>query len=275
MKYCGRYSNKIDMKVFDEISILYDRQDEQLLDFLEKYKDHHIILTIQSIHIDDFIKYQEWKKLNYIQEKFPDYNFSVCFKESCRFEEAPDSLQQAIKELKVPFFTGDVVTNFDQLHYLLDLGVSQVYLGEDICFDLRRVKHVCDGYYVKLRAFPNVAQSCIKATPPLKKFFIRPEDVEEYGEIIDVLEFWGPLNRQEILHRIYSRGVWFGDLKEIILDLNLSFDSRRIMPGFAQARKVCERKCMKGRRCDICENIYSISEKLEDKGLIIKHKKNY
>lgn len=273
MKYCAQYSNKINMTDFDEISIIYNNEDEQLIDFLQKHYNQSIILIVKDI--EKFAQIHGYKMLNAIKEKYPNLGFSVCFKAIGKFEEAPDTMVQVINKLQIPFFTGDVVTNFDQLHYLLELGVSEIYLAEDICFDLRRVKQVCDHYNVKLRAFPNVAQSSVKATPPLKKFFIRPEDVKEYSDIIDTLEFWGPADRQEILLKIYKKEYWYGDLNPLILDLNLSLDSRRILPGFAKARKTCERKCMKGRHCTVCDNIYNISKQLEDQQLIIQKKKEY
>lgn len=270
MKYCCQYSNKIQLSIFDEISIIYNRQDEQLIAFLQEHKNQRIILIIKDI--EDFLQAQEWKKLDAIKEKYQDFNFTVCFGALQSFSEASDALHQCISNLSLPFFTGYIATNFDQLHYLLNLGVSDVYIAEDICFNLQKVKQVCSTFNIQTRAFPNVAQSGVKATPPLKKFFIRPEDVEEYSDVIDVLEFWGPTGRQEILHKIYTKGVWFGDLEPLILDFNLSFDSRRIVPGFAQARKVCDRKCMKGHSCTICDSVYNISKQLEEKNLIIKNK---
>lgn len=271
MKYCGQYSNKIDMTIFDEISILYDKQDRQLISFLQKHLNQRVILIITDI--EDFLQTEEWIKLNAIYEKYPDFNFTICFKEISKFQEVSNSLLQCIKELKMPFFIGCVATNFDQLQYLCGLGVSDVYLGEDICFDLRRARAVCDRYKVQIRAFPNVGQCSVKSGPALKKFFIRPEDIEEYSDYIDTLEFWGPLDRQGILLQIYKKGVWNGDLKDLILDFDLSFDSRTIMPDFAYIRKNCGRKCMKGERCSICDTVYRISQKLADKNIIFKQKK--
>lgn len=272
MKYCGRFSNKIKMSVFDEISILYDRQDRQLITYLQEHTNQRTILIVKDLI--DFEQAEEWKKLNAIQEKYPEFNFAVCFGEPKKFEEAPDALQHCIGNLQIPFFTGDVVVNFDQLHYLCGLGVCDVYLGEDICFDLKRAKTICERTNTQIRAFPNVGQCSVKSGPALKKFFIRPEDVEEYSDCIDTLEFWGPLDRQVTLHKIYTKGEWFGDLKELFLDFNLSFDSRCIMPGFAYARKTCGRKCMRGDHCTICDSVYSISKKLGEKHIILKKKKN-
>ena len=266
MKYCGQYSNKIDMTIFDEISILYDKQDRQLIPFLQEHLNQRIVLIIKDV--EDFLQAEEWIKLNAIYEKYS--NFAICFKEISAFCEAPEALQQCIKELKAPFFTGYIATNFEQLNYLCNFGVSDVYLSEDICFDLKRARAICNQYKVQIRAFPNIAQSNVRSSPALKKFFIRPEDVEEYSDCIDVLEFWGLLDRQAILHRIYNKGQWFGELKDLILDFDLSFDSRCIIPGFAHSRKSCGRQCIKGGSCSICDTVYRISEKLSDKNLIIK-----
>jgi hypothetical protein len=154
-------------------------------------------------------------------------------------------------------------------------GVTEVYVGEDICFDLVRAKAVASSYGVQLRTFPNVAQCSVKQTPPLQKFFIRPEDVEEYSDCIDTIEFWGPQDRQNILLKIYKKGFWYGDLNELLLDLPLSFDSRRIIPGFARIRKSCDRKCMKGEHCNVCDHALSISKKLENNNFVLTAKKKH
>lgn len=274
MRYCGKYSNKISMDNFDEISIYYDRQDQELLFFLQEHCDKKINLVIQHENIFKFYEEQEWEKINAIHEKYPEYSIAICFYDSCKFHVLEDYILECMKNLTVPYFTGNLATNFDQLHYLLNLGVSEVYLGEEICFDLTRAKKICSRTGVTIRAFPNVGQSSVRTSPALKKFFIRPEDIAEYEDVITTLEFWGPLDRQEILHKIYSKGKWFGDLQDLILDFDLSFDSRRIVPGFAQMRKNCERKCMKGGQCTACDRILNISKLLEDKNLIIKQKKN-
>jgi len=272
MKYCALFSNKINLNAFDEIAILYDRQDKELVPFMQKYSNKKIILRITNLQ--DFYEAKEWKKLNAIHQKYPELGFTVCFKEVGYFTVMSEMMVECIQSLEIPYFTGDTVVNFDQLHYLVEQGVSEVYLAEDICFDLKRAKKVCDNYGVQIRAFPNVAQGSIQSGPALKKFFIRPEDVVEYEDCISTLEFWGPTNRQEILYRIYKKGVWLGDLNQIILDFDLSFDSSRIVPGFAQLRKSCGRKCMKGEHCSICDRVLNISEKLKQKNLVIKKKKN-
>lgn len=272
MKYCARYSNKINLSIFDEVSIRYEGQKEDLIIFLQEHQNQKITLIIHNIA--QFYIMKTWEVINTIHETYPDLEFKLCFKQAGNFELIDDALQECINNITVPYYMGSVAVNFDQLNYLCEHGVSEVYLAEDICFDLKRAKRVCERYGVKIRAFPNVAQSCIRTGPAHKKFFIRPEDIESYSDVIDTVEFWGELDRQEIFCRIYKNGRWFGELKEIITDLDIEFDSRCIVPIYAELRKSCGRKCMKGEKCTACDSILNISRKLGDMNLIIKQQKD-
>jgi hypothetical protein len=245
-------------------------QEIQLLPFLEEHVAQDVTLLISDI--DKFCADEAWQGLNTYYSKFK--NLSLCFYPAQSFKIIPAPLADALPHLEMPFYFGFYVSNFDQLHYVLNLGAKQVYLVEDICFDLERAKRLCVRHEAKIRAIPNVAQASVATTPTIKKFFIRPEDVKEYADVIDTLEFWGPADRQEILLRIYKSGKWFGDLKALMLDFDIEFDSRTIMPGFAQIRKTCERKCMKGEHCHICDKVYDISGKMKENHIILTPKKN-
>lgn len=275
MKYCLQYANSSKLKnVAPEISILYDRQDTALLDFIKEHIHQRIILIIDKI--EEFILGQEWQKLNAVHDAIPEAQLAVCFYQHKRVSTVDDKVAEIISKLNIPFFTGDLITTWDQLHYFLNLGVSDVYLAEDICFKLDAAKALCSSYGVQVRIFPNVAQSSIKSSPALKKFFIRPEDLSVYEPYVDIVEFWGPLERQDIYHHIYFNSrQWFGDLNEIIFDLNTPLDSRRIVPIFAPMRVKCDKKCMKNGKCRICDRIESLSHTLADKELIIKTKKQH
>lgn len=267
MKYSVNYSNKIKLDDFDEIIIRYEEQDRELITFLQDHQAQEVVLCVREV--DKFIADEHWRLINAIYETYK--NFSVCLYPARRFTEFSAEELRAIAELKMPWFTGSLVTTFDQLNYLLSIGASQVYLTEDICFDLVRAKRVCSANHALIRIFPNIAQASIQTTPSLKKFFLRPEDVEEYSDCIDIIEFWGPLDRQVILRRIYNKGHWYGDLNDLILDLHLSLDSRRLLNQFGEARKTCGRKCLKGSSCAICDKMEALSHKFEEKHILVKH----
>ena len=272
MKYSVNYSNKLkSLDGFDEIIIRYEQQEEALPQFLEAHLEQDIVLSIDNVK--DFCYYQRWGYLNALYEKYN--NFCIRFYQTRDFSEIDAELKAVIESLEVPYFFGMLASNFDELHYLLSLGAKQAYLVEDICFDLLRAKQVCSSYGVTIRAFPNVAQACVRSTPALKKFFIRPSDVPAYEEYIDILEFWGSEDRQEVLLQIYKRGNWMGDLSVVILDLNYKIESQYIIPQFATMRIHCERSCMKGGTCSCCERILSIGEKLKSKGIMLTTKKQH
>ena len=276
MKYCYRFSNKIreELAQADEIKIFYaPGQGQELIPFIEKYSDKVISLNVRDPR--DFFIQQEEKVLRAIVEKYADVKIVVCFGINSVARELDAELKENILKLApIPFYFDTVICDWETLHYYLELGVQQICIAEQLGFELPAVKKICDAYKVGIRAFPNVAQGRISTTDGLKKFFIRPEDIDIYAEYIDTFEFWGPDDRQATYRKIYEKREWYGDLSEIIFGLKISLDSRTIIPVWASTRTDCGRKCLQGKRCSICERISRISDLLIEKNLIIKTKKN-
>lgn len=272
MKYCCQYSTNTKIKSFQEVLIPYGSQDRELLGFLKKHsKQMRVVLVVESPHALYVTK--GWELLNAIRSEHKDYQFAVCFGAAGRFSAVDEELKTCMSNLiDIPYFLGYTIVNFEQLHYILQFGVSDVYLAEGICFDLRRAKSLCKKHGVAIRAFANIAQSEVHDSAPLLKFFVRPEDVPALEQYIDVLEFWGGPDRQDVLLRIYSRGIWFGDLHDLILDFNLSLDSRRVAPDFAPFRANCGRECLTGTPCTFCASVLNVANRLEQEGLFIRQK---
>ena len=270
MNYCLRYTNssKTMIKEAEEISIIYDKNDTALPAFIEKHADKRINLIIEHPEesLDDF----EIKKLNAIAEKYSDTAIHICLYELRKCAPVADELFALMGNSTLPWFTGNMITTWDALHYFISLGVSDVYIAEVLGFEITLVADVCHKANVKVRAIPNVAQSSINQTPDLKKFFIRPEDMELYSKYIDTVEFWGELRQQDVFYKIYKGGKWYGNLKEIIFSFNEDLDSHRVLPVFGKARLGCDKRCLKGFNCSICESIKSIQEQMKEQNLIIK-----
>lgn len=268
MKYSFRYCNSIKqhLKAADEITIIYDRQDTALLDFLAEYNGQRIILVVEKVK--DFEIHQEWKKLDAIHEKYPEYDIQVCFGQEAPIEE----VAAITANLSLPWFSTKPLVTWDQLHYYLGLGVAQVYIAEDLGFELEKVAALCRKYNAEIRVFPNVGQASIKQAPALTKFFIRPEDVDAYEPYIDTFEFWCEDAQQFIYRKIYENRLWYGELREIIKDFNSDIDSKRMMPLFGATRVNCGKRCLKGGHCNICGKIYDISKALEQSNMIITKK---
>jgi hypothetical protein len=85
------------------------------------------------------------------------------------------------------------------------------------------------------------------------------------------MEFFGKPEQIATYYEIYAKEqLWYGKLNEIIIGLDSDIDSRYLHFSFADRRINCEKRCMKGRPCRICDVIQELSETLEDHNLIIE-----
>lgn len=276
MTYCFNFyrkSRNINKEEIGEINIVYDKQDTALITFLQTYSTKRINLIIRDI--DFFIERKEYNKLNAIKSALPESNFTVCFGELNGGGEALKRAIGAFKYLEgIPYYTGSVATNWDTLHYLLLQGVCDIYIGEQLGFELDKVSEQCKKHNIRIRSFANIAQNAVADTDAYLKFFIRPNDIDLYSNYIDTIEFWGPDDRQDILFEIYSKGTWIGDLNEIILGFKEPINNQCIAPLFGSMRINCGKKCLKGSHCRMCYTIANLANTMKDKNLVFKQQKN-
>lgn len=182
---------------------------------------------------------------------------------------------EAIEELKnagIPYFFTEGIGTWDNLLGAIKLGVSDVRICNELAFSIDRVSKICKENNVLIRVYPNVAQtsSSFKNGEPVTKFFIRPEDLDLYEEIVDVIEFYGAVDRQQTLYSIYTNRKWLGNLNDLILDLNKDINNTTVYPGFGKYRMSCDKRCSYGK-CNLCYRIYELSEGLNT-ALIEKEK---
>lgn len=271
MKFCLSYvrgSGLLDTA--DEISIWYQPgRATELIDFIQKHQNQRIILKIgyqDNSNSSWFSTNKEYELINAIKEKYTGANIAVeFFTKDSEFN---------LKNLIVPYFFSTPISTFDQLHYYIDKGVSDVILESDICFSLKCAKTICSNHGVKIRIDPRRASSSAPSYDPLTHFFIRPEDLSALDNYIDVI-FFDTIN-QDIYYNIYFKDKeWFGDLQDLIEGLNFSVDNRCIIPSFGTIRATCSKKCKSTGKCNICPQIYSISKKLANNDLIIRRKKDH
>lgn len=266
MKYCLVLTDIPAIEKADEIMLEYNRKNLKIIDYIKEHSNQRIILNI--FNLDEALQYKEIEKLNaiYVENKL---NFSI------KLPSYNEKIKDLLSSLQVPFFFDWIVTDWDELLGYIQLGVSDVYIGNNLGFELDKVAEVAHQNNVQIRVFPNVAQSSWKETSGLKKFFIRPEDVTFYSDYVDVFEFWGTdLKKQEIFYKIYSKQEWFGSLNEIIYELNEELDSRYIIPRFAEKRVRCKKECLKGGKCQICDRIKELSHTLEEAHIIVDYNNN-
>ena len=154
----------------------------------------------------------------------------------------------------IPFYYKYPITSFFELEGLKNLGVCYILVGTPLLFNLKAVAN----YNIPLRAIPNLAyEPYIIHKNGIVGGWIRPEDIEAYGQYISVFEFYAPraLDKEAAMYRVYAEnGSWPGNLNLLIDNLNFDFDNRLLYDadGFAKRRMSCEQKCLKGRNCHYC-----------------------
>ena len=268
MKYCINYSNKSHIidKV-DEILIRYDKNKilELFTQFIPAHLNQRVIVQlIEEDNIDTIVN--NLKKIISIYNENKDIKFDI---------QLPFYNQKFIEELKdtnLKYFFKAAANSWDKFTGLISQNVSDIYITDELAFELDKVAEIAHKNNIKVRIYPNVAQSRWDKLSDILKFFIRPEDIEIYEPYIDVCEFYGDKAQQiDTYYKIYQEDKkWFGDLQEIIIGLDSKIDSRYIIPRFAEKRIKCGKDCLKGGKCEMCKRILDLSEQLENAHLIVQ-----
>lgn len=267
MKYCVDYNrNSKILNEVDEINVFCDHTDMiALINFIQDHPNQRINIKLKDKQkIFDFKLIQKIAKFH---NEYPEYNIAILLPEYSK------QYLEILEENPVPFFFDVLVRDWETFLMFLKAGVSDIYLVEQMCFEVAAAAPIAHNNGTRLRTFPAILQRLRDTTPTLKSFFIRPEDVELYEDYFDVLEF---LNNEyyntDIHYQIYAKDkYWFGNLKEIIIGFDMDLDSRFIIPRFAERRTGCGRACLKGTtKCTLCDTILQLSQSLQNAGFMIE-----
>ena len=266
MKYCISYSNKSHIidKV-DEIIIRYDKNKilNLFADFIPNHKEQRIIVDLCFLDYGEDL--EALKKVSTIHKERPELKFDL------RVNNFEEDFTKILKSTNIAYFYNTYANNWDTFIGLVNAGVSDIYIVENMGFELNKIAAIAHEHNIQIRVFPNVAQSSWKDTSGIYKFFIRPEDTEVYEEFVDVYEFYGDSKHIDTYYKVYHDDQkWFGNLKEIIIDFDYDLDSKYVIPRFAEKRTRCGKECLKGGKCEICNRIVDLSKNLEKANLIVK-----
>lgn len=158
------------------------------------------------------------------------------------------------------------ITTWNEANALKDLGVSYLYIAPPLTHQLDKVRRL----NIPIRMFANIAYA---DTMPRKNGvsggWIRPEDVDAYGQYIDAIEFADvDLKKEQALFRIYTKGEWPGDLNLIINNLNYPGVNRMIDPAISQRRMTCAQRCEERQTCHLCYEMLDLANPEKLKPLI-------
>ena len=126
----------------------------------------------------------------------------------------------------IKFYYKYLATSFYELKGLKDLGVSYVLIGAPLVFDLKNVAQ----YDIPIRVIPNIAyEPYLDHQDGIIGQWIRPEDVDKYGQYVAVLEFYAPkaLEKEAALFRVYAeQKQWPGNLNLLIDNLGVDLTEK-------------------------------------------------
>ena len=191
-----------------------------------------------------------------IKLSHPEYNFVLAIDSDYSKE-----LVEVLNNTGLPYYINKVITKIDQFHGLLHTNVTDILIGEDLCFHLAEIKEPAEKYNKKLRTFVNVAQtSWTDKDLSIKDFFIRPDDIDFYSQYFDVFEFWEDKDRTNVLYEIYAKDkYWYGNLEDLIKGYKGHTLNANLLPDFAKRRSNCGKRCMYGKFCEWCLRMNHLS----------------
>lgn len=264
VKICFYYDRNNKYKdIVDELNITQNNETLQdLIIFLNNHNKQRINLCVSNPY--DFLNSDIFNLKEY-NNLFIRFNKEIS-------EPVNKELQEKMKENNIPFYYTEIASDWDVFNGLIAQGVSDIYIGNSLGFELDKVAAAAHRHNIKIRAFPNVAQSTWDESDDITKFFIRPEDTIIYSQYIDCFEFYEIANvtNSEILYEIYKFDKkWDGDLQAIILFLNESINNYVFDDFWATHRIKCGKQCAKDGRCQICHKIIEMNEKMTDKEIML------
>lgn len=190
---------------------------------------------------------------------------------------------EQLKNNNMKFFFDNTVpvTSYSLLDNMIYIGVSDVYIADDLCYNLENVSNRCKQDNVQIRLILNH----IPATNSLSFSDVRapiftPRHFEALDKYIDVAEFdcfyeqesdaynWSMF--KVLYNAWFEKHDWYNDLREINLDLEIPYPVRTELPNFIERKLNCGRRCSYTDSCNKCEVVKKISQKLYDTDTYIK-----
>lgn len=256
MRFCinGRQPYSV-IKKADEIKFAYVDKDK-IIDLVENYSDKIIILDVPGDESD-------WTKWKMYDEVFAEFHIAL------------HDLSRAgeFNENNIKWYWPFPITSFYELGMITNLHPSYILLGPPLSFDLKKVKKkAIDENYEPIQEIPlrMVVNSAhpgylpTNGTHGICGQWVRPEDVDVYGEYIQCFEFEDckTLKEEEVLLNTYKNKEWPGNLNLLIKKLDFNIDNRVVPEELGAMRMTCGQKCWSGSSCQLCVHAFYFAEKV-------------
>ena len=259
MKFCisGRQPKSV-LKRADEIKFQY-KDCERILDYLDELNDKTFIITIPvGTEVN-------WNLMSAYNEKI-NLILGLTYLDI-------ELIKKCIS-LNIKFYNAVAVNNWYDLNGLIELNPSYLFITGTLYFDLEKIKNKAN---IPIRLVANNAND----TPIPRKngvcgTWIRPEDVDVYGEFVDAIEFMEPLLSKEetLLHVYKEKKEWPGNLNLLLTNFGVHVDNRAIPEDLGKLRMNCGHRCMRSGTCKLCINALLFADAVRNEHYKRKANKN-
>lgn len=243
---------------------------EKLVDFIQEYENKRI-----NIEFPEGLDLPTIRAIN----KIADNVYIRLFPQDFVY-------LKTLQEYNCKFFPDATIAanNYTVLDSYIALGVSDIYIADDLCYNLKNVSKICLKNSVNIRMILNrIPSTSFDKGENLKSPIFRPQDYYLLKLYINTFEFdclennkfnW---NKQKVLYRVwFEEQKWNGDLREINKDLKFYFPNASIVPDFTNYKINCERRCSSRikSKCNKCVQLIELGVLLDSKNIRVKREDN-
>lgn len=251
-----------------EFNISYNEEEnsaEKLKEFVELYADKRINIETDCQDIE-FLN-----MLNSINN-----NIALRLMHSDQLE-----FLSQLRENNIKFFfdrTFISATSIYSLQHILSLGVSDVYIADDLFYNLFFTRKVLDSYEAHLRFIPNVVATTVPISNFNKAPWLPPDAFDLLEQYVDIIEFdcgdpydW---HKFKVYYKAWMEDhFWRGDLREILPLPDFIPDTSLLGRDWLLYKTQCGYKCAnKNNPCNKCDQYINIALSLAGKGIMINRK---
>lgn len=233
---------------------------DKLIDFLD-YADKRVNVRFVSDLADDGTLVSE-KDIDTMMK------YDNCYIRLDSYN-CPDYFEYLIKNNYRFFYDYTMAANnWVSLSKYADNHPTDIYIVDDLVYDLPKVKEYCNNNNVRLRVILNKIQSWDFYTKDPRVPIYAPNNYEYLNKFYDTAEFVYDSELQlEALYKIwFIKHKWKSNLQEINNYLIFELDNRCLSPMYVESRSECGLKCIKGGKCRKCYEFIKLAETLKSKG---------
>lgn len=271
MNYAIRYDSKFrHFKDVNEIVFYYNVNFDSLMYQIEsavKNENQKVVIDAGFLELDNSFDIEGLVK---IRDKYKNFLIQLPWGDLEKLD--------LVKKANLPYMFSDYAKTREMVYAMYKAGAKEIYVVEELCFNLPALQFFRKECGIKLRIFPDVAQietNSQKYVNPLTKFFVRPEDVSLYEEYVDTFEIFHFGEKISVIYEIYKQEQWLGNLNQIIMGLKCDIVNTSIAPHFGKCRLNCNKMCYINK-CFICPEIEKLAYAFDDAGLeIVKKRKTF